>query len=278
MIRRSLFLLVAITQPLSLLIGQTDSSRFSFFPREILFQPFLANHEEPRVGMMQDFGSTRLTIGIGNVLDLVQYAVDGDTIRWGADLFTYSLSNTFKDFRLKIDAADGFFGIHCTYTNGSPWSFRFRAIHFSAHFVDGHYDPDAKVWRDGRDPFPFSRNIGEFAAAYSGNLEGLPLRVYAGASYGVFVKPMDIRRWAGILGAEIRTVGKVPIYFAYNFSLLGVPAYNGCNSIEAGLKLGSWAGRGARLFIVYYNGLDTFGEYYKDRRETFGVGFAFDLW
>jgi len=260
------------------LVAQTDSSRFSYFPNDILFVPFLANHEEPRMGMQQELGSSRLTVGVGNMLDLVQYATDHDTLRLGAEFFTYSLANDFKDIRLKIDAADGFLGVRFTYTNGSPWSFRFRAIHLSAHLVDGHYDPDAKQWKDGREPLPFSRNYGELAAAYTGSVGNFPVRLYAGVSQAVFVKPEDIRRAAGLLGVEVRTHGSVPFYLAYNFTLLGVPRHNGSNTIETGIKLGPWSGRGARLFVLYYNGLDIFGEYYKDRREMISIGFAFDFW
>jgi hypothetical protein len=278
MSRRSLFVSLLVTCSLNLLHAQSDSTRISYFPRDILFVPLLANHEEPRMGMQQEFGSTRLTLDIGSTLDLIQYAVEGDTIRIGADLFTYSLANSLKDIRLKIDAADGFLGVHFSYTNGSPWSFRFRAIHLSAHLVDGHYDPDAMIWKDGRNPIPFSRNYGEIVGAYSGTFGGLPTRLYAGASIAVFVRPTDIRRGAAVLGAETRTAGSVPLYIAYNFSLLGVPEFNGSNTVEAGIKFGAWSGRGVRLFLVYYNGLDTFGEYYKDRRELFGIGFAFDLW
>ena len=278
MLRHLVLPAVFVISGLPSALAQTDSSRFSFFPRDILFVPFLANHEEPRMGMMQEFGRTRLSVGIGNTIDLVQYAAGNDTIRWGADFFTYSLANNFKDIRLKIDAADGFFGIHFTYTNGSPWSYRFRAIHQSAHLVDGHYDPDARVWKDSRDPFPFSRNYGEIAASYASDIGGFPIRLYGGVSYAVFVKPEDIRRGAGLLGAEIRTLGSLPFYLSYNLSILGVPSFNGSNTIEAGIKLGAWSGRGARIFLVYYNGLDTFGEYYKDRRELAGIGFAFDFW
>lgn len=152
MFRRGLFVSLFLPCALSLLYAQSDSSRFSYFPRDILFMPLSANHEEPRMGMQQEFGTTRLTVSIGNTLDLIQYAFDRDTLRIGADFFSYSLANNFKDIRLKIDAADGFFGVHFSLTNSTPWSFRFRAIHLSAHFVDGHYDPDSKMWKDGRDP------------------------------------------------------------------------------------------------------------------------------
>ena len=135
-----------------------ESSRFSFFPTNTQFPPLFANHEEPRMGLQQDIGSSNMTVAVGNITDIVQYAHAGDTVRWGADFFVYALSDDYRGYRLKIAAADGFFGMHITYNNNSPWSFRFRALHYSAHLVDGHYDSDNLTWKDGLIPFPFSRN------------------------------------------------------------------------------------------------------------------------
>lgn len=248
------------------------------FPRTLLFMPLLANHEEPVIGLEQQLGSTALRVGIGNTVDLFEYHHGSDTVRWGADFFSFSLASTIREVRLKIDAADGFFGMHFAWTNGPRWMVRFRVLHQSAHFVDGHYDLTAGTWNDNRKPIPFSRNYGEVVATYGMYSELVAVRAYAGPSFAVYNNPKDIRRWGGIMGFEVRALGRIPLYAAYNLSLLGVPRYDGSNSLEAGLKFGDWNGRGIRLYVMYYSGLDLFGEYYKDRKEFVGAGFAIDFW
>ena len=266
--------------PLTTALSQENPSRFSFFPDHVQFVPFLSNHEEPRVGIQQEIGSSRMKVGIGNMLDAIQYAWDGDTLRWGVDFFVYALANDHKGFRLKIDAADGFFGMHFTLANGSALKWRFRALHLSAHFVDGHFDEDLGVWDSGRPPIPFSRNYGELSAAYS-----FPaVRLYAGASYAVVNKPAAIRRFAALCGSEVRLFDPPYLhiayhwYIAYHFALMGVPVYVGSNALECGIKIGEWTGKGLRVYLSYYSGLDNFGEYYDIRQEIWGVGFTFDFW
>ncbi len=259
-------------------ISGPDSSRVSWFPVNTLFPPLFANHEEPRIGIQQEIGTSRMKVAIGNALDALEYVRGTDTIRASILFFAYALANDHRGYRLKIDAADGFFGLGFSYHTGSPLSFRFRILHLSAHLVDGHYNDDTQSWRDGRVPFPFSRNYGELIGAYSSNLSAYPVRLYAGLSYSAIVKPREIRKWTAIAGWELRTPGSTHGYIASHFFLMGTPTIIGSNTIEAGIKFGAWTGRGARLFLVYQNGWDNFGEYYNVRREAISAGFAFDFW
>ncbi len=271
----SSLVIIAVVQTAT---AQTDSSRWSAFPRDLQFTPLIANHEEAFMGLQQQLGTSLLTVGIGSVVDLFQYAAGADTFRLGGDFYSYSLSNSYRDVRLKIDAADGFFGLHVSWKNDSPWSIRFRALHLSAHFVDGHWNPDTREWKDGQEPIPYSRNYGEVVGAYEVAPAGIRTRLYSGVSYAVYNNPHDIRRWAGLAGGEIRSPGKIPLYAACNFYLMGVPEYHLTTSIQAGVKFGEWKGRGIRVYAVYFTGLDTFGQYYKQTTEFFGLGFAVDVW
>ena len=257
---------------------QNDTSSVSWFPRDLLFSPLLANHDEPVMGLEQQLGSSVLRVGIGNSVDLIEYRHASDTLRWGADFFSFSLASTIRDVRLKIDAADGFFGVHVAWTNDSPWMIRFRAIHQSAHLVDGHYNSETGAWDNNRQPIPFSRNYGDIVGAYRADSRGIELRVYAGPNFAVYNNPKDIRRLGGVLGCEAHTRWSTSVYAAFSLSLLGVPVYNGSSTLETGVKFGDWSGRGIRLYLTYYNGLDLFGEYYKERKEFGGIGFAIDVW
>jgi hypothetical protein len=230
------------------------------------------------MGIQQQIGSSRMEVAIGNALDVFEYQCGNDTLRASVLFFAYALANDYRGYRLKIDAADGFFGIGFTYRTNSPFSLRFRALHLSAHLVDGHYNDELAAWRDGETPFPFSRNYGDLTVAYTDALGSYPMRLYSGISYAPIVKPKEIRKWTVLAGWELRSPGSTHAYATHHFTLMGTPTVIGGNTIEAGVKFGEWYGRGARLFLSYQNGWDNFGEYYNRRHEAVSVGFAFDFW
>jgi len=270
------FLLILVLQGSA--VSQNDPAPWTFFPDHLAFMPPVANHEEARVGILQEFDSPRMTVAIGNSLDAVQFAGATDTVRFGIDFFAFALASDYSGYRLKIGAADGFFGIHASFHTHSPLRFRFRALHFSAHMVDGLYDQETNAWKDGMEPFPFSRNYGELLASwdlYPGSLTG---RVYAGGSYAVVMKPSAIRRFSALAGAEVSTSGSPHLYAAYNGTLLGVPAYVWSSTVEVGVKFGTWNRRGLRIHLMYQNGLNWFGEFYSERKEFVAIGFTFDFW
>jgi hypothetical protein len=229
------------------------------------------------MGIAQEVGNSRMKVAIGNALDAYERRWGSDTLRVSALFFAYALANDHRGYRLKIDAADGFFGLGVSLHGASPWSFRFRILHLSAHMVDGHYNDELVMWRDGKEPFPFSRNYGELVAAHQCRLGGWILRPYAGFTYSPIVKPVAINKWTFLGGWEVHGPGSTHVYGAHHFLLMGTPAFIGSNTIEAGVKFGAWNARGVRLFVSYQNGWDNFGEYYNVRREAVAGGFAFDF-
>ncbi len=253
----------------------SQGSVLSLFPGGMGFAPLRASHEEARVGLQQELGSSRLHVQIGNAIDAAAWVWGGDTLRLGADFIVYALSSTFGDYRFKIDAADGIFGIHLSCRFDSLWSARFRTLHYSAHLVDGRFDTDRQAWTTDRLPFPFSRNFGELTLAFRPSPVS-PHRMYAGLGLSVFTKPRAIRAGTAHVGLELAAGSEPHWYCAYHGSLLGVPAYVVSNTIEAGLKLGRWDGAGLRIFLAYHGGLEWYGQYYNERGEFFGGGIAID--
>jgi hypothetical protein len=257
---------------------QSSSSPVSLFPGHLLFRPFLANHEEAGLSLAQQIGSSRLNIAIGSAPDLLEVVTGGDTLRFGPDLYAFALSNTIEGVLFKIAAADGHFGLHATLSDGTGWSFRFRAMHHSAHLVDGSYDAGTKSWPGGRDPFNYTRNFGEVDVAWEGLAGGLLLRAYSGIACDVWVRPKSIHPITTLHGVELRIPSVPAVYLAYSLLLMRVSAVSGTNTLEAGARVGSWNGTGARLFVRYFCGPDPLGAYYDIRREYIAAGFAVDLW
>ena len=240
--------------------------------------PLFANREEPTVGIVQHLGATRLDVGIGNAMDIVSWEGTDNTLGCGIDFFAYALAENISGYQLKIAAADGFFGLHVSFSASDSWQLRFRALHFSAHLVDGLYDPEGNTWKGGKEPIPFSRNFGEVVVAHLWGNTVLKGRVYAGFAVAPWVKPVAIRSWSCLAGVELHGSVEGQPYLAYNISLLGVPSYIATNTVQAGVKFGTWYGKGLRLFVTYQNGLDPFGQYYDVRVNYAGVGFCFDFW
>lgn len=230
------------------------------------------------MGALVPFGETRLIVAVGNAIDILESKPGGNTLRFGLDFFAYARAQSFAQSQLNIDAADGFFGIHASYSWATKWQIRFRGIHYSAHLVDGHYDIDHFIWLPARIPFPFSRNYVELTLAYQFDQVSRFSRLYIGTGTAIYNNPTSIKSLLAHAGMEIVSSFTPHLYTAYHASLLGIPTYNVSNSVEAGVKFGKWSGMGLRVYVSYANGLGWFGQYYDERKETWGIGAMVDFW
>ncbi|MBI5474972.1 MAG: hypothetical protein HY961_21735 [Ignavibacteriae bacterium] len=269
-----------------------SQSQFIFIPGQLALPPLRASLQEPRVGLRKEFATSRLKVDIGASVDMLEFRPGPDSterMRAGIDFFTYALSTNSEGLRLQIDAVDGYFGGHISYVNDladdSRLAVRLRLLHVSAHFLDGHYNLATQSWKDGREPIPFTRDFGELVGAYTLGSE-IEVQFYGGFSYATLIRPVAIKRVEFLAGFELHSdkitdsVFDNPfnIYLADHLSLRGIPSYIGTNIVEAGVKFGEWNSTGLRIFLSYYNGLDVFSQYYDQRRESWGWGFAFDFW
>jgi hypothetical protein len=228
------------------------------------------------MGVHKEVGEANLIVGIGNMLEVVRFRSRDLRLSAGADFFVYGFSKGINGPALPIDAADGYFGGHIAARWDTAFSARLRILHLSAHFVDGHYDEAQGEWRGDRPPELVFRNFVELAGAF--DMAALPGRLTAGFSIDVNRKPGVIRPLRGMAGMEVWSGGSPTWYGAYFLRVSGAPEYQGSNSLEGGVKFGSWEGGGIRLFLYYYNGVEIMGQYYDLRREQWGFGFSFDYW
>jgi hypothetical protein len=249
-----------------------------WFPGTVGFLPPLASPEEARVSAQQVIGSSRLRVGIGNVLDLVHFRYDGGgTLGVGLDAFAFGLSSTIGGARLKIDLIDGSFGAHATWNDSSAWSWRLRALHVSAHVSDGTYDQGSGEWAPDRVPIPFSRNFFELTGAHAFRSPFL-LRPYAMAGIAWFNRPKEIRPFTFGCGLDAALPLSPSPYAAFHFSLLGVPEYAGTFTAELGVRFGPWERNGLRVHLGFTSGLEPYGQIYNQRVTAWSVGAAFDFW
>lgn len=268
----------------------TTAGGQGFLPGSPLVGPLIAHHQEPRVGVRKEFGSSRLKLDIGSTLDIWEFRLAEETrLRVGVEFFTYALTTSAEGLRLQVDAVDGFFGGHFTLRSGSNerhWAARLRILHLSSHFLDGHYDVNNNVWKDNRPPLPFTKDFGELIGVYTTDYRSALVTLYSGFAYATLIRPAEIKRFSTVHGIQMHSANilgpafgrPANMYVAYHLSLTGIPAYAGSNNVECGVKFGSMNSTGVKLYFSYCSGPELFSQYYNVRREYWGVGFAFDSW
>ncbi|PID58983.1 MAG: hypothetical protein CR986_07200 [Ignavibacteriae bacterium] len=260
------------------------------FSHGLHFLPFKANYQEARLGILYYTSNTNLKVDVGNNIDLVRFNFpeSKSILTFAIEFMGYALSTSYRGNRLQIDALDGFFGGNAAFSKKyekGKFISRFRIIHNSAHFVDGHYDRYLKKWINDDEPIPFTRDFGELTLGYQFYPKFGSVRTYATAAYSSLVRPSKLKRWSGYCGVEAafdkilgETLGrKTNLFFATQFNLVGTPNYNLNSNFMSGLKFGDWDGKGLVLYLSYYSGRNPFSEYYSQRIKKFGVGFFVDF-
>ncbi|MGB8321116.1 MAG: hypothetical protein WCE54_23510 [Ignavibacteriaceae bacterium] len=270
--------------------AQEKKIQFEFLPPGLNFAPLKANMQEAKTGVLFFPDNKNLKVDMGNNADLLKLNFLNDNISLAAaiEFLGYALSTDYKEYRLQIDALDGFFGGNITFKKKfkrSELAVRLRIIHNSAHLVDGHYDFIRKFWINNDSSIHYTRNFYELTIAHQVKTNFGYFRYYGGGSYSFFVRPSNIKRINALAGFEIdleNLLGKVlkkdeNIFFAEHFSLAGFHEYVGSQQAMLGIKFGAWEGKGLTLYLSYYTGLNFFNTYYGAKISKFGTGFYVDF-
>ncbi len=252
--------------------------------------PLRANNQEARLGVLYYTATSNLKVDIGNDVDLVSFNFPGlkSRLTLGIEFMAYAFSTSYKNYRLQIDALDGFFGGNASYSQSfgkNKLQLRFRIIHNSAHNADGHYDMTTGKWINNTEPIPFTKDFGELTLAHNVNFNNVALRYYGGLLYATLVRPLELKKYNYFAGLELsytNLFGKVfskdeNIFLANHFKLTGSSKYIGSQQTIAGIKLGDWNGKGISFYASYYSGSDVFSVYYYKRISKFGIGFNVDF-
>ncbi|KAB2926297.1 MAG: DUF1207 domain-containing protein [Bacteroidetes bacterium] len=250
-----------------------QESGLGLYDGPLVFRPLVANTFEPRVGLIWHANDNRLRLDIGNSIDLLQYRFDGGAppLTFGADFFTYTLLRGEKNFHFPVDAVDYLFGLNASYrdtTAAGILSARLRLSHISAHFVDGHFDNTASQWKDGLSPRIYSREFFDLTVAIE---PADRYRIHVGALYLWHTDPTSIPAFGVSLGgdAHASVTPWLHPFAAYQFSAAGLRPRH---EAQAGVKFGTWNGRGTELFLIHHTGNSIHGEYYDRREEYSGFG------
>ncbi len=267
----------------------SQEKSFIFLPGDLQFMPLKANHQEARIGVLYYTANSHLKVDIGNNIDILKFRLNEEwDFNLGIEFMAYAYSTNYEGKRLQIDAVDGFFGGHTSFEykySENTLKGRFRIIHNSAHFVDGHYDSEKGIWINDTEPIPFTQDFGELTLAHLIGGSDYGLMYYASISYATLVRPALIKKYSFSAGFEIHSnklLGKfldeeVNIFFANHNRYAGMPDYKISTSNMLGVKFGGWNSEGVVLYASYYYGNDVFNQYYYLRDNWFGIGFFVDF-
>lgn len=272
-----------------LLFSQTQ---FEFLPDGLNFLPLRANSQEAKLGVLYYPENGNLKVDVGNTMDLLsfQFPESKSKLNFGIEFMAYASVIGYEQLRLQIDAVDGFFGGNATFSkpiNDNLFSLRFRFIHNSAHLVDGNYwvHPYPRDWTKPGGPIPFTRDFTELIAANNIKLENYQLRYYGGGAFSLRIRPEILKRFSATAGFEINSdkiIGKlfdrpVNVFLAHNISYAGLPDYSFTNQSQLGVKFGKWESKGILFYFSFYSGNNMFSEYFDEKINKIGFGFAVDF-
>lgn len=257
------------------------SQSTTWFPSDLNIQPFNANFLEPKAGFLISTDNNKLRLDISTSRDIIQWSNVSSTFSIGADVFTFTRLRSTDEFKFPVETIDYLFGINAGFKkqvcNENEIGFRFRLSHVSTHLVDGQYDAQTQKWREGRDPFVYSKEFIELFPYYRYKT----LRAYLGFTYIFHIIPEELKKINLQFGfdyfmTEFGTELFTP-FFAYDFKLNGEKKFIGNNIISAGVKFGNWKSGGLSIYYSYIAGNSLHGQLYDLRENYSNIGFNFEL-
>ncbi|MCX6178822.1 MAG: DUF1207 domain-containing protein [Chlorobiales bacterium] len=283
---RTVFILTAL---LFLSLKNTSAETLLNPTTKTIFSPLLADPQEPQVAVMPWLGKSFLNLNIGTTADL--YQSNSKNFAVGVDFGTWSLLRRSDNFKFPVDAIDYLFGINTSWKEKirndklpfDEFSGRIRLSHISAHFEDGHYEPDGSGWISDPGsptiPFTYSREFLDLVLA----LSAPDHRVYAGYQYIYHTLPSGINPNSFHAGAELSTPGNT--YLAADLKLLPIwqsslqetKGYRGTWNLQAGMRLNSIGLEKVRVACNYFSGISTHGMYFYRPESYTTLGFIMDL-
>ena len=273
---------------------------FQLMPGNNSFPNLIANNYEARTGLMYYPSTGYFKIDAGYSPDLLRYySSSSSQYSFGSEFFVQALGLNVKSKRLPIDAAEGYFGFHFSYSNTMKnFRARLRVLHNSSHLVDGHLERSSNYSSSVEYVKDFAELTIMLSEATCPDLNGksrkagqpnpinkerpnMNFDIYAGGSYAIVIHPKNIKRFTAHAGVQFSLLQIANSFFgkpldlivAYHFNLSSVPSYIGCNHIITGINFGNWNSSALTVYLSYYIGSNVFNQYFSERVNEFSIGF-----
>ena len=247
-----------------------------------IFPDLKANVYEARSGLLYYPKTGYFKIDIGDARDILKYSSAASSeYSFGSEFFVHALGLNIKTKRLPIDAAEGYFGIHFSYSDSSKsLKARLRVLHNSSHLVDGHLERGSTY----SSSIDYVKDYAELTILRSFKIGRNNLDCYLGAAYAIVIHPHNLKKFTGNAGMQMSVYKiadslferPVDLFWAYNFNLSSIPAYIGNSHFTTGVRFGNWDAAALTLYLSYYIGTSLFNQYYNKRVNEFSIGFYID--
>jgi hypothetical protein len=282
MIKRFFFLISISFISINFLFCSEDSTgyKFSYSGTKLLYTPSKSNLFENRTGLTKDFASSKIRLDIAYSPDFLLLKSSDNSFSLGADFHAFGLLfNESEKIILQVDAIDAIFGGHFSWRkefDSYTISSRFRILHLSSHLVDGHYNLENGYWKNNKSPMPFGREYADFSAC----LEYNNFRFNIGSDFIFRQRPDVLTEINPETSAEYRLKdcpGKGSyLYLSGTIKLSGVHDARYLNkTVTGGVSFN--INKPIDLFLLFYSGLNYYGEYYAETLRYFGIGFNLEL-
>lgn len=241
---------------------------------ELVFPPLTASIYEARIGSVFTNSDKKLRLDIGGNYDFWQNQLNENVIiGTGVEFFTYTRLRSEGRLKFPVETTDFYFGLNLSAKKEFPkfaLESRLRLGHISTHLSDG-FSKNSTFFQS---PFVYSKEFVDLSFALRKNA----FRPYIGAIINFSKQPNDLNVFVPQAGIEFdrKLYKNIRFIAAYDFKLNGYDSkYIGMNTLTSGFEFRTATNRGIFLKAEYYNGLNYYGQFYKERLEYFGLGFEF---
>ncbi len=259
--------------------------QWTFLPPSPLFESLIGDPREPHTAITAYLDKNRYEGEVGGVVDLLRFEPgDGTHWGWGISGSGFILLDQFGA-TFPMRGGDWYANMFLSQASGD-FSHRFEFTHESSHLGDSLQGIQAPIF--------FSRESLRFTSSFKPSDS---LRFYAGVGDWYNMYPAG-DPWFASIGAEIYSPSTLllghPLRAYGSFDLkwkgesakaLSYPILAGTSrpsswnkTIQVGLqwKLEKEGSRALRLAVIYYSGLNEFGQFYLTPDEHWALGVYFD--
>lgn len=249
----------------------TLQSPVIFFPSSRIFPRLYASGITHQFGVSKDLGSAMIYGSIGNQMTVVQAHALGTTCQLGAGATV--LGSMIKRPRLlQVVTVDFLVEFPVDVKITDQFTLRSGIGHLSAHYADDGIEIL------GRSSVNYVKDYLMFFGSY--HIPGVQADVYGGGHWDYHSLPEESSHWtmlAGIQSGDVRMFPEGSVYAALDVECKSEVAWATTQSYHCGLKLFPRGERAMRLTYTFRTGMDTRGQFFRERTTTHLVGVYLDF-
>jgi hypothetical protein len=251
--------------------GDSVQSPVNFFPSSRIFPRLYADGTTHQFGVSKDFSTAMIHGSIGNEFSVLEIHAAGINLQCGAGATV--LGSFVKRPRLLDVVTVDFlveFPIDILLTR--ELALRTGYGHFSAHLADDGIEIL------GGASINYAKDY--VMAICNWHPGTIPLDIYAGGHWDFHSLPEERRHWTlqvGAQGGDLRLFANCALYGALDVKLKSEVAWGTTQSYQCGVRFTPHDTHALRVAYTYRNGIDTRGQFFKQRSTLQLLGVYLDF-